>query len=187
MGWYRLPWDHQEMQLAVHELTVDRRILEPTKKRYPTFKDKRSWIEVVGGHNHDKIKPNTHWVGDPKLWKTIIQKFSHYCEGSEPHFRLSNKGSDKGMGNPQGIWSWRPAGFDYKTSRDWERDSKQKQSWRTQTNLARSKTQRRSSDLTGKLNQNYLLIVGRSLWRRESAGYGGLAAKSVRLLRLHGL
>ena len=45
---------------------MERRMLESTKKQYPTSKDKQEatmrWWEE---HNHDKIKSHTHWVGDP--------------------------------------------------------------------------------------------------------------------------
>ena len=45
------------------------------------------------GHNHDKIKSYTHWVDDPQTGGIVIpNKFSHYCEGSEPHVSLPNLG-----------------------------------------------------------------------------------------------
>ena len=50
-------------------------------------------------------------------WRTIIpKKFFHCCEGSRPHIRLSNLGIWQRHWNPQGIWLWRTAGFDYRTS-----------------------------------------------------------------------
>ena len=55
--------------------------------------------------------------GQPTNWRTIIlKKLSHCCEGSKPHIRLPAWDSSKGTGNPQGIWPWRPAGFDYRAS-----------------------------------------------------------------------
>lgn len=39
--------------------TIDRRVLQCTKKRCPTSKTKEKHSEVVGGHNHVKIKPYT--------------------------------------------------------------------------------------------------------------------------------
>ena len=48
-------------------MAIHRRMLEPTKKRQPTSKDKEeATARQQEGHNHDKIKSHTHWVGDPQ-------------------------------------------------------------------------------------------------------------------------
>ena len=53
----------------------------------------------------------------PTYWKaTAVKKLSHSWEGSEPHVMLPRLATQQRDGNPQGIWPWRPAGFDYKTS-----------------------------------------------------------------------
>ena len=47
--------------------TIARRMLEPTKKRYSTSKDKEeATVRQQEGHNHDKIKSQTYWVSDPQ-------------------------------------------------------------------------------------------------------------------------
>ena len=64
------------------------------------------------------IKSNpipARWVAH-KLEKTIWKELSHCCESSESHIRLLTWGSDKVTESPQGIWPWRPARFDYRTS-----------------------------------------------------------------------
>jgi len=69
-------------------------MLEPTKKRYPKSRDKEEaatkWKEM---HKHDKIKKAQPEGGQHMMWRTIIsKKFSHSCEGSEPHIRLPSLG-----------------------------------------------------------------------------------------------
>ena len=46
--------------------TINRRTLEPTKKRSPTSKDKEAAARWEEGHNLDKIKSHTGSVGDPQ-------------------------------------------------------------------------------------------------------------------------
>ena len=90
--------------------TYQKRCLVSKDKEEPTAR----WQE---GHNHDKIKSHTHqWVTHqlesnnttevlPLLWR-----FGTQCQAF-PACR-----PDKGTGNSQGIWSWSPGGFYYKTS-----------------------------------------------------------------------
>ena len=40
----------------------------------------------------------------------------HCCKGSRSHISLPSRVSGQGTGNPQGLWLWRPVGFNYKTS-----------------------------------------------------------------------
>ena len=44
------------------------------------------------------------------------EKFSHCCESSRSHTNFPTYGSSKGTENPQGIWLWSSAGFEYITS-----------------------------------------------------------------------
>ena len=47
--------------------TINRLMLEPTKKRYPMSKDKEeATLRSREGHNHNKIKSHTCQVGDPQ-------------------------------------------------------------------------------------------------------------------------
>ena len=49
--------------------------------------------------------------------RTIIPKeFLHCCESSRPTTDFPTWVSSKETENPQGIWLWRPVGFDYRTS-----------------------------------------------------------------------
>ena len=54
-------------------------------------------------------------------------------------------GSDKGSRNPQGIWPQRPVGFTYRTSTGLGETS---EFGEHKQNLARTKTQKKSSDST---------------------------------------
>ena len=87
-------------------------------------------------------------------------------------------GSDKRTENPQEIWPWRPAGFDYRISTGLgETDCNlggHKQ------NVACTRTQRKGA-VTQKVSQNYLSSVGRVSWgdvsqQGLSTGTGALAA-----------
>ena len=69
---------------------MDRMTLELIKKRYYMSKDKEAkmrWYERCS-----LIKSNPILTrGQPTNWRTIIpKKFSHCCEDSEPHIRLSS-------------------------------------------------------------------------------------------------
>ena len=85
------------------------------------------------------------WLID---WRTIISnKFSHCCEGSESHVRPPAWGSDKGTGNPQGIWPLGPVVFDYRISRGLRV---------TEAPVLEAHT-KFGTYQHGRLNQNYLL------------------------------
>ena len=63
---------------------------------------------------------NDKRVNSPGGYITIIiyvpkKKFSHYCKSSRAHNRFPSLGIGKETENPQGIWLWRPVGFDYRT------------------------------------------------------------------------
>ena len=46
----------------------------------------------------------------------IPKEFLHCCESSRPTTDFPTWVSSKETENPQGIWLWRPVGFDYRTS-----------------------------------------------------------------------
>lgn len=91
-------------------------MLEPTKK-IPHIQRQRSRSEMVDGRRGTiTIKPNptpAGWVTQTR--EQLIPKFSHCCKGSEPHIWLPSWVSNKGTGNPQGLWPCRPVGFDSRT------------------------------------------------------------------------
>ena len=66
------------------------------------------------GHNHDKIKSHTHWV-HPRPREQITEvllllwRLWGLCQASQP-------GVLQGIRKSQGIWLWRPVGFDCRFS-----------------------------------------------------------------------
>ena len=59
------------------------------------------------------IKPPSR---HPTNWRAItLKKFSHCCESSRAHKTVPNLGIWQTDWESQGIWLWRPVGFDYRT------------------------------------------------------------------------
>ena len=90
----------------------------PSRKRDPTSKDRAEattrWQE---GQDHIKIKSQTRWVGDPQMGEQEKQRSSYTVANIlGPTWDFPTWGFSKGTGNPKGIWLWRTAGFDYRTS-----------------------------------------------------------------------
>ena len=90
----------------------------PPRKRDPTSKDRAEattrWQE---GQDHIKIKSQTRWVGDPQMGEQEKQRSSYTVANIlGPTWDFPTWGFSKGTGNPKGIWLWRTAGFDYRTS-----------------------------------------------------------------------
>ena len=82
--------------------TIDRKMLEPTKKNTPHVqRQRRSHSETVGGVQTQN--PNPFPPGEwPTHWRTIKpEKFSHCCEGSELHVRLPSLGIWQELGIPR--------------------------------------------------------------------------------------
>ena len=98
---------------------------------------KNHWQEDVGTHRKKKKKKDTPCPGTkekplqdsrrgtimlksnplPAGWVTHkLKKFSHCCKHSRLHIRLDNLGVRQRDRESQGIWLWRTAGFDYRTS-----------------------------------------------------------------------
>ena len=115
------------------------------QKGYPMSKT-RSCSETAGraavrwqeGCNHNKIKFHTVRGVTHKLENNNTKKFSHCCEGSEPHVRLPS------LGIWQRVWEF-PGNLTLKTSGIWLQDFQRTgenrlQSWRAQ-NILCTKTQ----------------------------------------------
>ena len=85
----------------------------------------------------------------------------------ESHFRLSILGIWQGDGNPQGIWPWGPAGFDYRPFRGLRQT--ETPVFKGTNEILHSARYRREEHFPHrKLKQNYLLLTGS--WRALSGG-----------------
>ena len=64
------------------------------------------------------VSPSTEPLSrQPTNWRTIIpKKFLYCCKSSRACNRLPNPGIPQRDWEPPGIWLWRPAEFDYRTS-----------------------------------------------------------------------
>ena len=72
----------------------------PNTKKQPQWEGRRGTIII----NWNSIP--TGWYGN-KLRTIIPKKFSHRCEGSEPHVGIPSLRIQQRVGNPQGIWPCR--------------------------------------------------------------------------------
>ena len=72
----------------------------------------------------------SHRADNPQDWRIRPKKFSHCCKSSRAHNRFPNLRIQQRDWEPQGIWLWRPVGFDYRTSTG---KSRKTDSWRAQT------------------------------------------------------
>lgn len=76
---------------------------------------------------------------------------------------------DRRTGNPQGIWSWKPVGFDYRTFVGLgETETLAMEG--TNKNLHAPKTRGKEQPPHRKLKHNYLLVFEELLWKHRSAG-----------------
>ena len=156
-------------------ITVDKRMLELTKKKKKKgnlmSKDKKPQWD--GWKGTITIKSNPIPTGlATHSWRTIIpKKFSHCCEGLEPHIRLPNLETQKRTRNPQGIWPWRPVGFDYMTSTGLgETEALVLED--TNKTLYAPRLRGKEQWLNRKPNQNYLPVSEGLLWRHGYTGTG---------------
>ena len=159
-----LPWEHQ---IAT---PIDRRMLEPSKKRYPRPEIKKK-LQRNGRRGTIPVKSNpipARWVIhrlENNNTKDVLALFWRFWIPT-PCFSVWRY--DKGIGNPQGIWPWGPARFDYRPFRGlrltetpvlegtnkilhakWPRGDEQ---WHHR-----------------RLSQNYMLVLGGRQRRRGSA------------------
>ena len=153
-----------------HWTTINRRMLEPTKKkRYPTSKDKEE-APVTGRRGTIMTKLNSI----PTRCDSQAKE-QQYQRNSPTIVKVLNPmpgfpacGSDKETGNPQGSWPWRSEEFDYKTSTGL---------WEIETLVLKGMNKiLHAPSFRGKeqwpqfwFNQNYLLVLESLLWRDESA------------------
>ena len=118
------------------------------QKKYPTSKEKEE-TTVDGRRGTIMIKSNPiPTIGWPSNWRTIIpKKFSHFCEGSEPHIRLPSLETWQKDWEFPGNLTLKTKGFDYKTSTgDWGR----LQTWRVHAKRClHQDSEERSTEPTG--------------------------------------
>ena len=58
-----------------------------------------------------------HWADDPQTGEQLYHRSSRtVTKVLGPTTGFPTRGSSKGTEKPQGIWLWRPVGFDYRTS-----------------------------------------------------------------------
>ena len=87
----------------------------PPKKDTPHLKtkEKPQWDSRRGVIMLKSNPILAEWVTH-KLENSNAKKFSHWCEGTEPHVSFPEWRSSKETRNLQGIWLWRLVGFDYR-------------------------------------------------------------------------
>ena len=151
------------------QTTTDRRVLEPTKKRYPTSKDKKPQWDSRRGTIRLRSNPITARCVTYKLENsntknvlTLLWKFWAPYQDSQPGDLTKELGVSR-ESDPEGQWDLIKG-----LSQDW---GKQKlQSWRSQTKYCiLQDLQDRSSGPTGD-NQNHLLVLEGLLWRHGLTG-----------------
>ena len=149
--------------------TIDRRTLEPTKKT-PHIQRQRSFNKMVGGAqswSNQIPYPRGGWPSD---WRTIIpKKFSHYCESSELHVRLSNLGIwQRDWVSPENL-ALSMSGVDYRPSRRL-RETKTPVLKDTHTILCTWRPRGEEQGPHRRLKQNALLVLEGLLQRCGSQG-----------------
>ena len=106
----------------------------------------------------------SHWWVTHKLENNNTKEILPLLWGSEPTSGFPAWGPNQRTGNPQGIWPWRPVGFDYKTSTglgETETPVLERTNEIVHTPRPRGKEQW----LHRRLNQNYLPVLEGLLWR----------------------
>ena len=144
--------NHQQEDAGTHQ-----------KKDIPCWKTKKKRSETVRGVHHDKIKFHTHQSVTHSLEKNNTKNGLTLLWRFQPNVRLPSLGIWQG----QGIWPWRPVGFDYRISRGLRETETPV---RRALNFASTKTQRTGAGTHRELNQNYLLMLEGLLWRYWWAG-----------------
>ena len=149
---------------------INRRTLEPTKKRYPTFEDKEA--QQDGRRGAIMIKSNpiparlvTHRLenNNTKQVLALLWRFWTSCQASQP------RDLKKGTGNPQGIWPSGPEGFYYRPSTGLgETDPPVVEGTNKILHAPRPRGEEQWPHR--RLKQNYLLVLEAFLWKRGSAG-----------------
>ena len=101
-------------------------------QQWPALGTER-WLQQAGGRGiwpksswrrSPLAPPQSHHVEDAQNGEQLYQRTSHtVAKVLGPTTDFPTWGSGKGTENPQGIWLWRPVGFDYQTSTGQETDS----------------------------------------------------------------
>ena len=155
-------------------MTIDRRMLELTKKKY-TLYPKTKKLQQDGRRDIHMMKSNpipTWWVtcklenNNTKEVLPLFWKFSTPCQASQPG------DPTKGLGIPKESDFEGQQDLITRLPQDW---GKQRlQSWRAQTKLClhqdSEKKKKKEQWLNRRLNQKYLLVLEGLLWRSGWAG-----------------
>ena len=171
------PWNSPSQNTGVGSLSLLRGIF-PTQGSNPGLPHCRQFLYQLSHTGSPKrgtvmIKSNpipTRWVthrlenNNTKEVLTLLWRFwiPHSVE-SQPG------GFDKGTVNPQGVWPWGPAGYDYRPSRGLRK---------TETPILESANKILCAARPGgedkwphrRLNQNHLPVSDGRLWRHGLAG-----------------
>ena len=141
----------------------------PPKKDTPHLKtkEKPQWDSRRGVIMLKSNPILAEWVTH-KLENSNAKKFSHWCEGTEPHVSFPAWRSSKETRNLQGIWLWRLVGFDYRISTGL---GETETPFLEGTNKMLCATRPRGKEqwLHRGQNQTYLLVWQGPLWRYGSA------------------
>lgn len=125
---------------------------------------------MVRRYNHNKITSLTCWVGDPLTAEQYAKKFSHCCEGSEPHVRFPSLEIQQMDYKYPGYLTLKPVGLNCRTQ-DWAETETPKQKHVHQDQGERAVTlQETEPDLParveGMLWRCELVVVHQGEWGR---------------------
>ena len=158
-----------KLQLAVEQLLTGG-LWNLPKKDTPCPKTKMMpqwdcrWGTITIKSNPIPSKWVTH-----KLENNNTKEILPLLWGSEPTSGFPAWGPNQRTGNPQGIWPWRPVGFDYKTSTGLG-ETETPVSEGTNKTLQVIRLRGKEQWLHRRLNQSYLLVLDGFLWRHGSGG-----------------
>ena len=149
-------------------VTINRRMLETTKKRYPMSKDKKRQQGSRRGTIMTKSNfMPTGWVTH-RLENNTKEVLALLWRFGTPRQASPVWGTDKGTGDPQGIWP--------KPSRIWSQDlhrnggNRDLEGTNKTLHAPRFRGKEQWLHRNRKLNQNYMLVLEGPLWRPGSAG-----------------
>jgi len=123
------------------------------------------WVTVHGVAKSQTWLNDYHLVGDPQIGEQWYQRSSHsVVKVLDLPTDFSTWGSGKGTENPQGIWLWMSAGFDYWTSTGL---GKQRLLEGTNKTLGAPGPRRKEQWPHKRLSQTCVCVFGSLPWRRE--------------------
>ena len=137
---------------------------EPRKKRYPMSKDKgEATMRWLGDAIMIKIRSHTQWWATHKLEKYNTKEVPWLLWRFWAQHPASQPGeSHRRTRNPQGIWLWRPAGFDYRMSTGLGKETPLSEGV---NKIFCAPGRRETSGDRGRLSQSCLLVLEGLLWR----------------------